>query len=225
MITTHVSMASRAYRPAAETREIDFKFAAAGLGAVYGVTAPNAPAAPGKLSFGEFARRPETLELFGAPDESDATCLLLELQQAFPGEASRKDLSQFVRKNHSGKPRGFRYWDRLAGSTWKMYQGMQRGKERTQKAHDGEIKRLATAAKRANKEVKRSASRRIATNEADRRALPAKKLRARAQWLVSRSNTKAALAKTLAQDAADLRMEADKLESQARDLEQSSAPT
>jgi hypothetical protein len=68
----------------------------------------------------------------------------------------------------------------LAGSIWKLYQGLQRGKERTQKAHDGEIKRLVTAAKRANKEVKRSASRRVASNEAETRALPATKLRTRA---------------------------------------------
>jgi hypothetical protein len=203
-------------------RKNDFKLAATRPTTLYGVTAPNAPAAPGNLSFGEFVRLPETLELYGPPTESDSSRLLLEFQQAYTGEATRKNLAQFVRENHSGKPRGFRYWDRLAGSIWKTYQGLQRAKERTRKAHEGEIKRLVTAGKRAGKEIKRSALRRVAKSESDKRALPAAKLRQRAQWLVERADKKAADAQALAQKAESLRAEAEALEAKANSLERES---
>jgi hypothetical protein len=209
----------RAYAPALETRQNDFKFAATGPIPVHGVTAANAPAAPGDLSFGEYVLLPEALELYGAPTESDSSCLLLEFQEAFSGEATRRDLTNFVRANHNGRPRGFRYWNRLAGSIWKTYQGLQRGKERTQKAHDGELKRLVISAKRAGKEVKRSALRRVAKNESDRLALPAAKMRTRAKWLLDRADKKAADSRALAERAESLRAEAEALEANARRFE------
>src|SRR5262249_34805438 len=69
------------YGPAKDTRQNVFKNAAAATPvALYGVTAANALAAPGELSFGQFIRRPETLELFGSLKNSDATRLLQDLQ-------------------------------------------------------------------------------------------------------------------------------------------------
>jgi hypothetical protein len=203
-----------------EARKNDFKFAATVPTVVHGVTAPNAAAAPGDLSFGEYIGRPETLELYGTPSESDSSCLLLEFRGAFLGEATRKDLAQFVRENHSGKPRGFRYWDRLAASIWKNYQGLQRGKERTGKAHEGEIKRLATARRRAGKEINRCALRRTGKSASDKRTLDAAKDRQRAQWLLGRANKKAADAQALAQEADRLRAEAEALQAKVDSLVQ-----
>jgi hypothetical protein len=183
------------------------------------VTAPRALAAPGELSFGAFTRRPEKLEFYGPPEVSDASRLLLEFQRAFPGAATRTDLARFIRANHSGKPHGFRYWDRLAGSVWKTYQGFVRGKERTGKAHAGEVKRLATAQTRAGREAQRSALRRAPRNESEKCTLPAAKLRRRAEWLSNRANKKGAEAQALLDAGATLRAQAVALEAEADRLE------
>jgi len=218
-MATHEPMPLRVYAPALAARENVSEIAANRSVALYGVTAPDALEAPGELPFGDFTRRPETLELYGPPDASDASRLLLEFQQAFPGAAKRSDLARFVRANHSGKPRGFRYWDRLAGSIWKTYQGVVRGKERTGKAHAGEVVRLATAEARAGREARRSALRRVPRDESERRALPAAKLRNRAQWLNSRAVKKCVEARALLETAAKLRADAVALEAEAEQLE------
>ena len=204
------------YGPAKDTRQNVFKNAAAATPvALYGVTAANALAAPGELSFGQFIRRPETLELFGSLKGSNATRLLQEFQQAFPDTATRKQLAQFVRTHYSGKPRGFRYWDRLAGSIWKMYRGVLRAKERTGKAHDGEVKRLKSAARRAGREAERSTLRRVPKTQPDKRAQAAAKLRRRAMWLHSRADKKFEEARLLAERANVLKAEAHVLEAEA----------
>jgi hypothetical protein len=149
--------------------------------------------------------------------------LLLELRQAFPASASRKQLANFVRAHHSGKPRGFRYWDRLAGSLWKTYQGVVRGKERTSKANAGEVKRLATARARAGREAQRSTLRRVPRNEAETRTLSATKLRNRAQWLCKRANKKNTEAQALLATAATLNAEAAVLQAEAARLESDSS--
>ena len=201
---THEPMPLRVYVPALAARENLSEIAATRSVALYGVTAPDALEAPGELSFGDFIRRPETVEFYGPPEVSDASRLLLEFQQAFPGAATRKDLARFIRARHSGKPRGFRYWDRLAGSVWKTYQGFVRGKERTGKAHAGEVKRLATAEARAGREAQRSVLRRVPHDESEKRALPAAQLRNRAQWLNSRAVKKCEEASALLDSAAEL---------------------
>jgi hypothetical protein len=212
-------MPLRVYAPALATRENVSEIAANKSVTLYGVTAPNALEAPGELSFGEFVQRPEVLDFWGPPESSDASQLLLELRQAFPASASRKQLTQFVRAHHSGKPRGFRYWDRLAGSLWKTYQGVVRGKERTSKAHAGEVKRLATAQARAGREAQRSTLRRVPRNESETRALSAAKLRNRSQWLCKRADKKSAEAEALLASAATLKAEATALLDQAARLE------
>lgn len=222
-MNTHDSMPRRVYAPAMDARENVFKIAADQPVSLYGVTAPNALAAPGPLSFGEFVRRPETLALYGSPSDSDASCLLLELREAFVGNATRKDLEQFVRATHSGKPRGFRYWNRLAASIWKNYQGLQGAKERTGKAHDGEVTRLVTAAERAHRETKRSSLRRVPKSEPEKHALSIAKLRARAHWLDQRAEKKLTEAQQLQTDADKLRAERDALHARASQLEQDSS--
>jgi hypothetical protein len=212
-------MPLRVYAPALAARENLSEIAANRSVALYGVTAPDALEAPGELSFGDFTRRPETLELYGPPDASDASRLLLEFQQAFPGAATRRELARFVRANHSGKPRGFRYWDRLAGSIWKTYQGVVRGKERTAKAHAGEVKRLATAEARAGREARRSALRRVPHDESEKRALPAAKLRNKALWLSKRADKKLEQARALLRSAAELWAHSVVLEAEADRLE------
>jgi hypothetical protein len=218
-MATHEPMPLRVYAPALAARENASEIAATRSVALYGVTTPDALEAPGELSFGDFIRRSDVLDFWGAPESSDASQLLLKFRQAFPGSATRRQLAQFVRAHHSGKPRGFRYWDRLAGSLWKTYQGFVRGKERTGKAHAGEVKRLATAEARAGREAQRCALRRVPSNESEKRALPAAKLRVRARWLIQRATRKVAEAEALVQTAANLRAEACALEAEALQME------
>jgi hypothetical protein len=99
--------------------------------------------------------------LFGPAESSDATQLLLEFQEEFEGDAARGMLIEFVRRRHTGRPRGFRYWNHLGASIWKAYLGLRDCKERTGKAHGAEVKRYRNAARRAGKEVNRAALRRI----------------------------------------------------------------
>jgi hypothetical protein len=205
------------YGPAIEARKNHFKFAATESVEIYGVTAPDAIEAPGGLSFGDFVRRPEALPLYGS--NSDAAILLLEFQEQFIGPATRRDLARFVKVRHSGKPYGFRYWDRLAGSIWKTYQGILRGKERTAKAHGGEVKRLANAQARAGREAERSALRRLPRNETESAVTEAAKLRRSAEWRNSRADKKSAAAQALTQAAAKLRAQASDLEARAQCLE------
>lgn len=215
---THTFVLSRAYAPAIDARKNFPEIAATRSGDLYGVTAPGVLESPGQLTFGEFLRHPQTLALYGPPTASDASVLLLEFQQAFPGAATRRDLSRFVRARHSGKPRGFGYWNRLAASIWKTYQGVIRGRERTGRAHVGEVKRLATARARAGREAERSSLRRVPKSDSEKRELAVAQLRKRAQWLKTRADRKCAEAETLAQAATRLRVEASALEREANQL-------
>jgi hypothetical protein len=125
--------------------------------------------------------------MFGAAEISDATQLLLEFREAFDGHATRKMLIDFVRRRHTGKPRGFRYWNHLGASIWKIYLGVHDGKNRTGKAHDGEVERYSNAAKRAGKEIERTVLRRKPKTLADARELRAAKLQNRIDWLRCRA--------------------------------------
>ena len=208
----------RAYSPALEARQNVLKIAAGEVVEQYGVTASDAFVAPGTLTFGEFVRRPESLLCYGAAEVSDSTRLLLEFRRAFPAEATRKDLANYVRAHHKGKPRGFRYWDRLAGSIWKTYQGIVRGKERTGKAHAGEVTRLFNAEVRAGREATRSALRRVPKTESEKRFVEAARLRIKAESRLRRANKKAAKAERLLQDSAKLKAQAEQLLAAAQKL-------
>ena len=203
----------RVYAPVRDARKNNFKIAAAnGPIETYGVTAEGALAAPGEITFGEFIRLPQTLKMFGAAEVSDATQLLLEFREAFEGHATRKMLINFIRRGHTGKPRGFRYWNHLGASIWKIYLGVHDGKNRTGKAHDGETRRYRNAAKRAGKEVERAALRRKPKSPADARNLRAAKLQRRIDWLRCRAAKKRAQALGLMKAADALKTEATRLE-------------
>jgi hypothetical protein len=218
-MTTIETTTLRAYAPALEARKNLSEIAATRPLSLYGVAAPGALEAPGEMTFGEFIRHPQTPTLWGKAEDSDATRLLLEFQQAFAGVATRKDLTAFVRAHHMGKPRGFRYWNRLAASIWKLFLGVVRGKECTSKAHEGEVQRLARAETRRGREAERSALRRVLRNESETRTLPAAKLRKKARWLSERADKKCAESKAFAQTAAELRAQAAALEAEALRLD------
>jgi hypothetical protein len=215
---TQTLVSSRAYAPAIDARKNLPKIAATTSGDLHGVTAPGVLESPGELTFGEFLRHPQTLALYGPPTVSDASVLLLEFQQAFPGAATRRDLSRFVRARHSGRPRGFRYWNRLAASIWKTYQGVIRGRERTGRAHVGEVKRLATAQARARREAERSSLRRVPKSDSEKRELAVAQLRKRAQRLKTRADKKLTQAELATQVAAQLLAEASALELELKQL-------
>jgi hypothetical protein len=203
----------RVYAPVRDARKNEFTIAAAdGPIETYGVTAEGALAAPGEITFGEFIRLPQTLEAFGAPEVSDATQLLLEFQTAFRGPATRGMLINFIRSHHSGKPRGFRYWNHLGAGIWKLYCGLCGGKDRTGKAHNAEVKRYLNAAKRAGKESERSALRRMPRGPAEARKLRAAKLQTRIDWLRSRAAKKRFQSQALTKAADALVAEAERLE-------------
>jgi hypothetical protein len=202
-----------------DARKNAFEIAAAnGPVEVYGVTAEGALASPGKISFGEFIRLPLTLEMFGSPADSDAAKLLLEFQEAFQGNATRKMLIDFIRRRHSGKPRGFRYWNHLGASIWNIYVGLRAGKNRTGKAHKAEVDRFANAARRAGKEAERATLRCKRKSPADAQRIQAAKLQTRIDWLQNRAAKKRAEAQKLTQAAEALELEATGLESGVQGL-------
>jgi hypothetical protein len=205
----------RVYTPAKAARKNVFEIAAAnGPVQVYGVTAEGALAAPGHITFGQFIRLVSTLEKYGSRENSDATRLLLEFQDEFRGHTTRKMLTAFVKRHHSGKPLGFRYWNRIASSIWKLYQGLLHGKIWTGKAHDGEVKRLLNAAKRAGKETERSQLRRKPKTPEEVLVQQKKKRQSRQDWLRRRAANKRAAAQRLLEKAAALEAEAAAIDKQ-----------
>jgi hypothetical protein len=202
----------RAYAPAAVARENVFEIAANGGPLnLYGATAPDALAAPGQISFGDFIRLPRVRETYGDPENSDSTRLLLELQEEFDGHATRAMLTAFVRLRHSGKPRGFRYWNHLAASIWNMYQGLRAAKVRTGKAHNSEVGRLERAVRRAGKETARSALRRKPKNLAEAEEIRAAKVQNRIRGFRSRASKKRAQIQILSMAAESLEAKAGQL--------------
>jgi polyhydroxyalkanoate synthesis regulator phasin len=202
-----------------DARKNAFEIAAAkGPVEVHGVTAEGALAAPGEITFGDFIRLPQTLEMFGSPADSDAAKLLLEFQEAFQGPATRKMLIDFVRRQHTGKPRGFRYWNHLGASIWNLYVGLRAGKNRTGKAHNAEVDRFTKAAKRAGKERQRSTLRRKPKSRADAQKIQATKLQRKIDWRLDRLAKKLAEMQKLSSDVNALESEVTELESELRVL-------
>jgi hypothetical protein len=206
---------ARVYAPVRDARKNDFTIAAAnGPIETYGVTAEGALASPGEITFGEFIRLPETLEMFGDPEVSNAAQLLLQFREAFQRDATRRMLIDFVQRRHTGRPRGFRYWNHLGASIWKIYVGVQGGKKRTAKAHGAEVDRYLKAARRAGKEVERSALRRKPNNPADALRLSVKKRQIRIDWLRRRAAKKRADVQALLRTVEALEAEAVQLETE-----------
>jgi hypothetical protein len=207
------------YAPARDARKNAFDIAAAkGPVEIHGVTAEGALAAPGELPFAEFIRLPQALEMLGRPAESDASKLLLEFQEAFKGDATRKMLIDFVRRRHTGKPRGFRYWNHLGASIWNIYVGLRGGKNRTGKAHKSEVDRFRNAARRAGRETERATLRRKPKSPADAQRSGAAKLQTRIDWLQGRLAKKRAEEQRLSNVVDALESELMALESELRAL-------